>query len=492
MSLLCSEPSDSRLLPSLNQIDAELASRSLAEFSRQAWHILEPNTPLLWNWHLDAICDHLEAVSAGQIRNLLINMPPRHMKSLAVSVFWPVWEWLRDPSRRWLFSSYALSLSIRDSLKCRRLIESPWFQDRWGSLFYLTSDQNQKMRFENNLTGYRIATSVGGVGTGEGGDFVVVDDPHSVQEKESDAIRESTLVWWDETMSTRLNDPRTGAKVIVMQRVHEKDLSGHVLEQGGYVHLCLPAEFEPDKRCVTEIGWSDPRKDEGELLWGERIGQDEIAELKRRLGPTGYAGQFQQRPVPAGGSLFRGEWFDVVDKVPQLTKTSRGWDKAATEATSGRDPDYTAGVKIGVTADGTYYILDVRRDRQGPLGVERLVSSTAQQDGLNVSIRLEQEPGSSGKADAEHYTRDVLRGYAARAFPSTGDKATRAAPFSAAAEARRVKLVRAAWNDAFIDEANSFPLGAHDDQIDAAVNAFTDLSTAVSFSSGFYVLRSGR
>ena len=287
----------------------DVAERDLRQFVRLAWHVVEPAVEFIPGWHLDAVCEHLQAVTRGQIRNLLINIPPRHMKSLTVGVFWPAWEWVAAPNRRWLFSSYALSLSERDSVKCRRLIESPWYQRHWGDRFSLCGDQNTKLRYENTRGGHRIAVSVGGAATGEGGDRVVVDDPHNVSQRESNAVREEALAWWDQTMSTRLNDPKTGAKVIVMQRVHEKDLSGHVLEQGGYVHLCLPAEFEPARRCTTPIGWRDPRQAEGELLWPARIGAKEIADFKTRLGPDGYAGQFQQRPSPAGGGRFRAEWF---------------------------------------------------------------------------------------------------------------------------------------------------------------------------------------
>src|SRR5271169_247635 len=173
------------------KVERELATRSLTEFVRQAWHVLEPSTVFVPGNHIEAIVEHLEAVSYGQIRNLIINVPPRHMKSLQVSVFWPAWEWTRWPERRWLYSSYAASLSIRDSLKCRRLIESPWYQSRWGHVFSLTSDQNAKMRFDNNRSGYRLSTSVGGSVTGEGGDRIVCDEPHKVDEVISDAVRQS-------------------------------------------------------------------------------------------------------------------------------------------------------------------------------------------------------------------------------------------------------------------------------------------------------------
>src|SRR5215472_12763100 len=219
--------------PSLRaEIETELASRSLREFVRQAWHVVEPSTPFVPGWHIDAIIEHLEAVTRGQIRNLLINVPPRHMKSLLVSVFWPAWEWIRHPERRWLYSSYAASLAQRDSVLCRRLIESPGYQQRWGRVFSLTSDQNTKGRFDNSRTGCRLTTSVGGAVTGEGGDRIVCDDLHNVQEAESDSIRKNTVDWFDVVMSTRVNNPKTAAKVVVMQRCHQQDLSGHLLEQG--------------------------------------------------------------------------------------------------------------------------------------------------------------------------------------------------------------------------------------------------------------------
>lgn len=230
------------------------------------------------------------------------------MKSLLVSVFWPAWEWIRWPERRWLFSSYAFSLSMRDSIKCRRSIESPWYQAFWGDRYSLTIDQNTKSRFDNNRSGYRLSTSVGGTATEEGGDRIVCDDPHNVQEAESDSIRSGPLEWFDVVMSTRVNDPKTSAMVVVMQRCHQRDLSGHLLDKGGWEHLCLPAEYEGSKRA-TSIGFSDPRTEHGQLLWPEQFGAKEIADLKINLGRCAAAGQLQQRPSPAGGGLIKPHWF---------------------------------------------------------------------------------------------------------------------------------------------------------------------------------------
>ena len=203
--------------------------RSLKEFTKRAWPTIEPGRDFYDNWHIDAVSEHLQAIVEGDIKRLIINIPPRHMKSISVAVVLPAWTWATQPDKKFLYASYAGSLSIRDSVKCRRLIDSKWYKEHFGDAFKLTSDQNQKQRFENNKTGQRIATSVDGALTGEGGDIIVIDDPHNVREAESSAVRESVLDWWDQAMQTRLNDPKTGAFVIIMQRVHENDLTGHIL-----------------------------------------------------------------------------------------------------------------------------------------------------------------------------------------------------------------------------------------------------------------------
>ena len=304
----------------LLDVQAEKVRRDACQYDRlrdyvgAAWNVIEPATPFVGNWHIDAISEHLEAVSARQIRKLIINIPPRHMKSLQASVFWPTWEWgpAHRPYTRWLFASYAEDLSTRDSVKCRRIIQSPWYQARWGDVYQLVTDQNVKRRFETTAMGYRLATSVDGQLTGEGGDIIVIDDAHNVRDGESEAKRTSCLEWWDRAMSTRLNDPRTGAYVIIMQRIHEDDLTGHILaNEHGWDHLMLPCQYEPTHphALVSGIGFKDPRTKEGELIWPSRFGEPEIEEMKVKLGSYGAAGQLQQRPSPSGGGVFSREWF---------------------------------------------------------------------------------------------------------------------------------------------------------------------------------------
>ena len=301
----------------IEQVRAEKYRRSLKEFTKAAWPTIEPGSDYVSGWHLDAISDHLQAVVEGDIKRLIINVPPRHSKSISTAVVLPAWTWTNRPQEQFLYASYAASLSIRDSTKCRRLIESPWYKAHFPNV-KLTGDQNQKQRFENTASGYRLATSVSGSLTGEGGSVVVLDDVHNVVEADSSKVREGVLEWWDQAMQTRLNDPKTGAFVIIMQRVHEQDLTGHILanELGDeWDHLMLPARYEIGHPTPmrSSLGFTDPRTKEGELLWPERFGEKELSTLERSLGSYAAAGQLQQRQP-------QGWWYSQGVMVGSLGK----------------------------------------------------------------------------------------------------------------------------------------------------------------------------
>lgn len=500
--------SKERELPKLEDIRNVLAQRKLSRFIKAAWPFID-SAKYKHNWHIDAMSEHLEAVNDGHIKRLLINIPPRHMKSLEVSVFWPVWTWIQDvgldddgypllplkgPGVKWLFASYAINLAIRDSVKCRRLMLSTWFLNNWGRFsgkdkddqLYLTGDQNQKMRFENNHGGYRLATSVDGQLTGEGGDIIVVDDPHNVKQAESDIVREGTLQWWKESLSTRLNDPENGAYVIIMQRVHDKDLAGHVLaeeatEDGSdWVHLCLPARYETDHpfidlqnsgRTINPLNFKDPRTEDGELLWPDRMGNKALTKLEVKLGPYATAGQMQQRPSPREGGIFQKSWFEgqiiPASEVPLGGVRLRSWDLAGSETDRAK---YTAGVKMK-RKDGDIYIIHVVRFRGTPGRVEKKLLSTAKKDGKKHPIGIPQDPGQAGKAQ-KRYLAKKLSGFIVRFRPETGDKVTRATAFSSQCEAGNVFLVEGDWNDDYIDELCMFDKGDYSDQVDASSNGF--------------------
>lgn len=456
-------------------MQTELARRSLYEFVKQAWEHVDPD-PFVDGIHIQAICQHLEAVERGEIRNLVINIPPRHSKSILVAVMWPAWRWIDKPEMRWLFCSYARNLSIRDSVKCRRLILSPWYQDRWGDRFRLMDDQNAKIRFDNDKNGYRLATSVDGEGTGQGGDRIVVDDPHNVKESESDVQRQHALDWWDGTMATRGNNPKTVARVIVMQRVHEGDLTGHVIGRGTYEHLCLPAEYESDHpfKRVTAIGFEDPRRQEGELLSPDRFGPREMAELKVEMAsPLKVAGQLQQRPAPREGAIFKAEWFKSTPAAPADAKRVRAWDLAATDNSQA---DWTVGVLMSKTPEGIFTIEDVERGQWTPAARDTVIANTAEKDGSEVAVWIEQEPGSGGVAQTDALIRR-LAGYRVRAERSTGDKVTRADPVAAQFEAGNVRILKECRNRAIFEaELLVFPAGRNDDCVDALSLSFSKLA----------------
>lgn len=293
---------------------------SLYLFMRDAWRTFDA-AHFKDSWAIEAVAEHLQAVVDGDIRRLLINIPPRMSKSSICSVCFPAWVWSQPfksptsgPGVQFLCGSYASSLALRDSVKCRKIIDSPWYKKYWGDRFQLSSDQNTKSRFSNDAGGERLTTSVDGVATGEGGNIIIIDDPNDSSEKASEAAIQATIDWWDTTMSTRLNDPKTGAYIVIQQRLAENDLSGHILEtEDDWTHLMLPMRYEADRSFVSGIGWKDPRSREGALLAPDRFGEDEVKRLEKKLGPWQAAGQLQQRPEPKGGGIIKREWWQLWD-----------------------------------------------------------------------------------------------------------------------------------------------------------------------------------
>lgn len=462
------------ILSDLDRLDSE---ESLVDFIKIAWPILEPGRTFVPGWHIEAICEHLEAVSRGEITRLLINIPPGCMKSMTVDVFWPAWEWgpKNRPDLRYVSSSYSEALTIRDNRRTRNLIQSRWYQSIWGKRYHLVGDQNAKVKFETDKYGFKIATSVGGLSTGERGDRFIIDDPHNIKDGESEAKRDATIFWFEEVVPTRVNDPELSAIVVIMQRVHDLDISGVILYNDlGYEHLCLPMEYEPTEKCVTSIGFEDPRTEQDELLWPERMTRKVVDRDKEALGPYATASQFQQRPAPRGGGMFKPEWFEIVDAAPVHRRRVRGWDLAGTDEKKNPSAAYTAGCLMSKDNDGTFYIEDVRRLRGTPGKVETAIRNTASRDGYPVEIDLPQDPGQAGKAQVRHLISQ-LAGFIVHHSPESGDKETRARPVASQAEAGNIKLVRGPWIKDFLDELELFPRGKFKDQVDAMSRAFARL-----------------
>jgi predicted phage terminase large subunit-like protein len=459
-----------RLLRQLKLQDALLkrrAEQSLRSYVEQAWPILEPEVPFLSNWHIDYLVEHLEAVTAGQMTRLLINLPPRYMKSLLVSVFWPTWEWIQAPHRRWLFASYAESLSSKHSMDRRTILQSPWYQYRWGHRVTLASDQNVKQEFLNTRRGHMIATSIGGSATGKGGDRIVVDDPHNPMQAESDLQREAARTYFSRTLLTRLDNKNEGAIVVVMQRLHEQDLSALCLALG-FTHVCLPAEAEGPARFVFPRSQRVYNRADGDVLWPEREGPAVLAKQKVALGSAAYAGQYQQRPAPVGGLLFRRDWFKLYDELPRATTWLQSWDMTFKDTPSS---DYVVGLQAArVGAD--IYVIDRVTGQWDFTETCRQVLQLKRRYPQTQTILIEE--AANGPAII-----NVLGRHVPGIIPVTpeGGKFARAQAAQPIVEAGNVwlpnpephgrRLPERAWVDAFLHQLCVFPTGTHDDDVDA-------------------------
>ena len=459
----------------LKSVERELCSRSLAEFGKRAWHVLEPASALKWGWALDAICEHLEAVTDGDIKRLLMNVPPGSMKSLLTGVIWPAWEWGPRglPHMRFVGTAHEEGLAIRDSRRCRDLIKSEWYQALWPTV--LRTDLDGKREFGNDKQGVRQARSFTSM-TGVRGDRIILDDPISADNANSAAKLEAARLAFTETLPTRVNSSAS-AIVVIMQRLSEKDVSGVILElELPYVHLFIPMRYEPSRHCSTSIGWSDPRTVEGELMFPDRFTEEDVSSLEKTLGSYGTAGQLQQRPAPRGGGIIRDEWYGEYTEAPQLEWVNLYADTAQK---AGQENDYSVFEAWGRSVTGQAVFLDIIRGKwEAP---ELLVQARsfwlkhrAKYGHLLRSMKVEDKVSGTGLIQ-------TLRRESIAVLPiqRNKDKISRghdAAPFI---ESGNVLLPRdAPWVSEFLAESSAFPSGAHDDQLDPMFDAISDVQSA--------------
>lgn len=468
-------------------------------------------------------------MTAGRIQYLLITVPPGMAKSLLVSVFWPAWEWgpKNRPDLRILSTSYSRPNVIRDNRKMQRLVESDKFRRLWGANVTPSSKWGEE-KFENEQTGFREGRPFVSM-TGGRGDRVIIDDPHSVDSAESIKERETTVRTFREAIPDRVNDIATSAIVVIMQRLHAKDVAGTILEIGlPYVHLNLAMEFEKRRRdpetgkisggaCeiwlpkvsndneandneretrvneageVEELFFRDPRTEEGELLFPERFPAKECERLKKSKGSYAWAGQYQQRPTAREGGLFKRKWFAgkiiAAANVPRMRQRVRAWDRAGTKEEAGKTPDFTAGVRMARNG-ADYYIEGVVRDQDTPGQIRRLMQATAETDPQGTIIKIPQEPAQAG-VDQMERDSEAFAGYRLKFHRPSQDKVARADPFAIPCEFGHVYLVNSGppeagldpWIEVFLDELCAFPSGPNDDQVDAVADAYHELAGAKS------------
>ena len=454
-------------------IERELCKRNLSEFAKRAWKVLEPATELKWGWALDAICLHLEAVTKGDIPRLLMNVPPGSMKSLLTGVIWPAWEWgaCYMPEMRFVSTAHEEQLAIRDSRRCRDLIKSEWYQKLWP--LDLLADLDGKREFGNTKKGIRQARSFTSM-TGVRGDRVILDDPISADSANSAAKLEAARIAFTETLPTRVNSDKS-AIVVIMQRLNEKDISGVILDMKlPYTHLCIPMRFDPEHRCITSIGWKDPRTVEGELMFPERFSENQVSELEQTLGIYGTAGQLQQRPSPRGGGILNTDWFNYWTVLPQLEFRFITVDTAQKTETHN---DYSVLQCWARSSIGQAVKIDqIRGKWEAP---ELLVQSRAfwlkhsndqRPQILKSTLRgMYVEDKVSGTGLIQTLRRE---GLPVIAVQRNKDKISRAYDASPFIESGNVLLPQdSPWLSDFLAEVAAFPSGSHDDQLDPMFDA---------------------
>ena len=465
------------------------AENSLMEFCKQAWSIIEPQQEFKDNWHLHVIAEHLEAISKHEIRDLLINIPPGCMKSILVSVMWPSWEWARNASLRYLGTSYGEDLALRDSQKCRDIIVSDWYRNNWPQV-EIKKGEDQKIKYALTSGGWRMASSVGGRATGEHPDRIIVDDPHSALQAQSEAERGRALEWFDGTISTR-GVSRGVSKVIVMQRLHEKDMSGHVLEDiGGYEHLCLPMKFESKAKTRSK---KDPRTKEGELLWPALFSAETVTTLEKRLGEYGAAGQLQQQPNPPGGGILKTAHFRMWAKsreIPRFSFVLQSYDCAFTEKTSGDPSACTVWGVFSIDGKQGAMLLDAWAERLSYPDLRQRVldewssvyGETSEREGVRADLVLVEK-----KASGQSLLQDLrMANVPARDYTPVIDKIARAhqvAPMLELdclwiPESSKDKGEFVKWARPFLTQVEKFPNAEHDDFVDTLTQAMLYLRNA--------------
>lgn len=464
-------------------LERERLPKDLAMFVRRAWHVTQASE-YMHNWHIDAISEHLQDVTSGHIKNLVINIPPACMKTLLVSCYWPVWEWLKKPASGFIVASYDSTLTLRSSRETIRLIQSPWFQKRWP--IKLLGDAGTEYLTAGG--GFRFNTSIQGKVTGRHCTRGIIDDPIKPQTV-SKVTLDGCERWWRESLQTRFKNPQDRSIVIIMQRLHDRDLSAIAIAEG-YQHLKLPMRWEPAAYSIPDknIGWAVEAArsygKDGDLLWPARFSEDVLGPMERIMGSQATAAQHQQRPVPAGGLVFRSEWFQHWQQAslpPRFDKMCSSWD-CAFKGTE--DSDFVVGQVWGkYKAD--FYLLDQYRARANVSDTMRAILAMSTKWPRCTAKLVEDKANGPAVVDL---LKKRLPGLIA--VNPEGGKESRANAVSPLFEALNVWLPpECKWVNEYKDELLAFPLGANDDQVDATSQALVWLMARKSIHAAMENLR---
>ena len=493
-----SDPVLEKLIKDPSMVQRELNNRSLHHFLRWAWPEVS-GQPFIDNWHIGYLCGLLEQVAhrvgnrQPKLWDLLINVPPGSTKTIICSIVFPAWCWTKWYWMRFITASYSSTLSLESAEYSRDLIKSTRFSEVYPEL-KIKADKDTKGNFKivktvgsriskrntgELLGGNRFSTSVGGTLVGFHGDILIWDDPINPQQTFSDVQLEIANRWIDQTLPTRKTNKNVSTIIGIMQRLHQNDPSGHILEKQkeNTKHISLPGEIRNYKKFVKPRRLIKFYKDD--LFDVNRLNWKVLDELEVDLGQYGFAGQIGQNPAPAGGGTFKTDHFQYTSEIipkKDYVKSVRYWDKAATSSKSkgSNRSKYTAGVKISKLKNGMFIVDDVKRGRWSSEERERIIKETAIADGQDVFVVVEQEPGSGGKESAEGTVRN-LAGFMVEKDRPTGDKGERADPLSTQVNNGNVILRVAEWNAKYKEEFSLFPNSTYKDQVDATSGGFNYL-----------------
>jgi predicted phage terminase large subunit-like protein len=434
-----------------------LLSQNLSAFIQKSFNHLSPNNQYLHNWHIDAISDYLNAVESGDIQRLIINMPPRFMKSIAVSQAWTAYLLGRNPSTQIIVASYSSNLSSQLSVSTRELIRSDWYARTFSDL-KLASDLNRQEWFKTTQNGHRYATSVGGTITGFGGDYLILDDPVNPADAMSDTMRESANRWIGSSFLNRANNPKTAKIVCVMQRLHENDVSGYLEGLGGFEVLKLPVEFE--RKTFIETPKKTFEVEAGEFLHAERLGKVEVDALKAGMGSYSFAGQYMQNPAPAGGGIIKKQWINpIITKPLSYDAIYHSWDTAS-KANAGSD--YSGLTIWGVHQNKHHLLVAFKKQMEYPELRDKVIKYANQYPPDTILL----EDKASGIALAQ----DLIRNTKLPIITITPikDKITRLSNTTQLFEGGRVLIdAESDWAEDYIHQLITFPNAKNDDLVDS-------------------------
>ncbi|QHT68985.1 phage terminase large subunit [Rhodocytophaga rosea] len=468
----------SQLLDRIQQMRKAQLEESFYEFVKDAFEVLHPGQQILDNWHIKYICELLqvevERIVRGEKRSkhLIINVPPRSLKSFITSICLPAWAFIKDARLKFIGSSYSNDLSVEHNKMSRRIIESDWYQQYWKDKVQLTGDQNQKEKFETTQHGMRRATSTGAGIMGAGANIVIVDDPLNPMLATSEKERKTANLYFDQSLTTRLNNPDIDIIIVIMQRLHEEDLTGHLLKKNPdrYEHICIPAELSTEVKPLELTQYY-----RNKLFFPQRFSSSTLAEYKIALGSYGYAGQFSQRPAPDEGGVIKKAWFKSIRReafrsLAGSAKIDFFIDTAYTEKQT-NDP---TALLACCYVNNHLYILDSERVWKELPDLLKYIKEFAAKNGYSYSSRILIEPKASGKSTVQSFKNTDFN--VVELPPPTDSKLVRVNNITPFLEAGRCTLIDGQWNDSFLGECAGFPTASHDDQVDcltAAVNHYS-------------------